>query len=121
YRDGTIYWAPGPGAHVLREPILGKYRELGEAGGVLSFPSSDDAPDGTGRRCTFLHGAIAQSDATGVHALRGTIATRWLELGGGTGDLGLPTTEQLQPPGKKTYQRFQRGRLVLDGSTVTEE
>lgn len=69
-----IYWSPATGAHVVYGAIRAKWFELGDAGGQLGYPTTDeiDNPDnantGRGDRCErFQGGYISWSTDTGSH------------------------------------------------------
>ena len=92
------------------------------------------APVAGGLVNRFERGRISWSAATGAHATRGAIATRYAQLGGEGGPLGFPVAEEravdITPgpwrrPGAVALRRsdFQRGSLVLDPRTgrVTQQ
>jgi uncharacterized protein with LGFP repeats len=60
FAAGTIYYAPGTGAHALWGNVLDTYLSHGGAGGKLGMPLSRVRPrPGGGVRASFEHGSIA--------------------------------------------------------------
>lgn len=80
---GEIYWSPGTGAHLVYGAIREKWLELGDAGGQLGYPTTDEIDNvdnaSTGRRdrCQrFAGGYISWSTDTGAHPhTNGTVST----------------------------------------------
>ncbi len=50
-------------------------------------------------RREYEHGSVYWSDRTGAHEVHGEIAERWLDVGGESSFLGLPTTDELRLTG----------------------
>jgi uncharacterized protein with LGFP repeats len=59
YQNGTIYYTPQSGAHVVRGPIGDRWLSLGAEHSELGYPAGDEMiwPDGR-RSMTFEHGTI---------------------------------------------------------------
>lgn len=99
FANGTFYWSPATGAHVVYGAIADFYRRVGGPQGRLGFPTSDelDLPDAPGARYnTFEHGAIVWYPDTGASELAplkvrlGTVDTKEDEgFGRGQNDLTI--------------------------------
>ena len=69
FQFGAMYWTPSTGAQPVRGGMRAAWDAVGQDGGALGFPTSDELPaaDGAGRVQNFQGGAIYYSDATGAH------------------------------------------------------
>jgi uncharacterized protein with LGFP repeats len=120
------------GTHVVTQPVLSKWRELGEQAGVLGYPSRDTRPaaDPTSSYGYFsklahgrlsYRGAIYANPVVGSHWLRGPIFETYLEERSEVGPLGYPSSDELHAgaPGA-TYNDFAvvstAGRVVSRGA-----
>jgi hypothetical protein len=115
YQNGTIYWHPSTGCHEVHGAILFKWNAMGRETSWLGYPVSDETHDanGVGRHSKFQNGAIYWSPDTGPHPLRPEILKLWQDLGGETGRLGYPITDELDGPyGGSRYQQFQNGSSI---------
>ncbi len=126
FAGGTMYWSAATGAHEVQGLILQKYLQLGGPAGVLQFPTSDEAPAGAGRFNQFSGqgGSIYWSGATGAHEIQGLIGTKYLQMGGPTGVLQFPTSDELAAPGGAgRYNTFsgQGGSIYWSGATGAHE
>jgi hypothetical protein len=102
YAGGAIYWSAATGAHAVKGAILARYQALGGPSGVLGFPTTDEQPTGPGRVSHFTGrgagAAVYWTLATGAQSVRGAILAHYTALGGPTGVLGFPTTDELGTP-----------------------
>ncbi len=83
--------------------ILTHYNSLGDAGGIMGFPTSseEETPSGDGRMNTFeafatggsTGGAIYWSSATGAFEMHGNLYTKYLVYGSTGSGLGYPTSD----------------------------
>lgn len=99
FANGTFFWSPATGAHVVYGAIADFYRSVGGPQGRLGFPTSDelDLPDAPGARYnTFERGAIAWYPDAGAMELAplmvriGTVDTKEDEgFGRGQNDLTI--------------------------------
>jgi GH25 family lysozyme M1 (1,4-beta-N-acetylmuramidase) len=99
FQNGTIYYSATTGTHLVQSAILARYRALGGPAGTLGFPLTDQlvASNGVGRYNDFSGkggSSIYWSATTGAHAVQGAIRTHWTALGGPTGFLGYPITDE---------------------------
>lgn len=128
FQNGRISWSASTGAWELRGPILTAYEQRDAEAGVLGFPLSGDAPvdDGRGRYGRFQRGRLSWGPETGAHAVTGTFAERYEQLGAERGSLGYPLAdaqiERTSPfkrfgmtPGRR--QEFEHGTLVQEERT----
>jgi uncharacterized protein with LGFP repeats len=73
-----------------------------------------DVPGG-GKGQDYVNGSIFWSPQTGARAVRGTIAAHYREMGGPTGILGYPITDEMPTPGNTGwYSHFSRP----DGASI---
>jgi hypothetical protein len=106
------------GTHVVTQPVLSKWRALGEQAGVLGYPSGDtrpaaDAASAYGYFSKLAHGrvvyrgAIYANPVVGSHWLRGAIFECYRRYGAEAGLLGCPMSDE-QPAGSSgaTYNDF---------------
>ena len=99
FENGSIYWHPKTGAHVVLGAIRGKWREtLGTGPAFLGYPTTDESttPDGRGRYNHFLridNGAVASiywTPTTGPVEIYGDIRKKWASMGWERSSLGYP-------------------------------
>lgn len=121
HRDGQ------PAAHEVHGAILERYLATGGPS-AWGFPVTDETPlrrrSGSssteiGRSSEFENCTFHWSPATGAREVHGDIRRKYLELGGPTGQLGLPTTDEGPIPGVSGPARangFQHGSLCWYGS-----
>ena len=126
FQRGRISWRPGFRAFDVQGPLAVHYEALGAEAGVLGYPLSGQVAVGAGFANAFERGRISWSAATGAHATRGRIATRYVQLGAETGSLGFPVSEEevvrdgtFKRPGEpvRRRSRFERGSLSYDERT----
>ncbi|HZM76407.1 MAG TPA: hypothetical protein VFC19_11800 [Candidatus Limnocylindrales bacterium] len=66
-------------------------------------------PDENG---TVIESTVAWSAHTGTHSVRGDIRDLWLELGGESGTLGYPTSDEIPTTdGRGRRNRFEHGEI----------
>jgi uncharacterized protein with LGFP repeats/glucose/arabinose dehydrogenase len=124
YTKGYVYWSPEAGVHEVHGAILNSYLA---AGSHLKFgvPTTDElsTPDGRGRYALFTGGrAIYWTEQTLAHTVLGAIYPKWTSLGGQTGFLGYPATDQLPTPdGVGLFNHFQGGSIYTHPGVGTFE
>ncbi|MGW6405857.1 FG-GAP-like repeat-containing protein [Streptomyces vinaceus] len=101
--SASIYWHPSNGAWTVINGIRQKWMSLGAETGVMGYPTSDEAVtfDNNGWFSTFSGGgggAIYFTFEFGGQSVRGTIYKKYIELGGPSGPLGYPTTDEINHP-----------------------
>lgn len=91
------------------DPITDYYNQLGGArGSYLSDPvSAEYSTAGGGEAQDFRGGTIYWSAATGAHAMQGIILAKYKAIGGPSGGIGYPITDELgTPDGVGRYNHF---------------
>ncbi|MEH2060379.1 MAG: Calx-beta domain-containing protein [Nostoc sp.] len=112
--NDNSYWVGGD--------FWNKFIEVGAAGGILHYPTSDRYSTVNGAlRQDFQGGAIIKSDK-GIFTVYGGIASQYLQVEGGEkGRLGLPTSGEISIGNGVVVQNFEKGRIVWNnGPTRTE-
>jgi hypothetical protein len=70
FLNGSIYWHPDAGVHVVRGQIRSKWEELGWERGLLGFPTTDTEQTADGQWVNhFQYGSIFWSAATGYRVV----------------------------------------------------
>jgi hypothetical protein len=124
FTGGSIYWTPATGAHEVHGAIREQWAAMGWELGVAGYPLTDETatPDGTGRFNHFTGGSIYWTPATGAHEVHGLIAAHYAELGGPTGLLGFPLTDETATPdGTGRYNHFTGGSIYWTPATGAHE
>ncbi|MFI7483454.1 S8 family serine peptidase [Kocuria sp. M1R5S2] len=112
FRHGRIVWSPATGAAALYGAIGARHASTGGERGVLGHPLGDERAGSTGvAHQSFQHGRILWSAATGAHSLHGAIGRAHAGLGGESGRLGLPVSQEYAV-GDSVVQRFQGGAIA---------
>ncbi len=108
--DASIYWTPATGAWSVNGAIRAHWAAMGWERSILGYPTSDESgtPDGAGRYNNFANnGSVYWSPGTGAWSVRGAIRDHYFSLGGPTGLLGYPVTdESVTPDGLGRYNHF---------------
>ena len=113
FRNGSAFWSPETGAHVLIGAILAKYNALGGPAGWLGFPKTSEltTPDGKGRYVHFERGSVYWTPETGAQAIPGDMFAAWGKGGYEGGPLGYPV-EEAKAAGGGYIQKFEKGYLT---------
>ncbi|MFJ5954628.1 GDSL-type esterase/lipase family protein [Paenarthrobacter sp. NPDC092416] len=120
YQHGTIIWSPGSGARALTGAIRAYWSATGGQNGALGYPVSEEFRQEDFVYQQFQGGTVYWSAATGAHSTtHGDIHNRYVALGGGAGQLGLPLTDKL-PRAGGLVQQFTHGWLVWGPDTGTK-
>jgi len=124
FAGGAIYFSPDTGARIMFGAILDRYRSLGgPADGDLGFPTIDEGPGRApqSRNSTFSAAdkpVIFWTPDTGAWVVRGAINAAWDRLGGSTGVLGVPVSDE-SFDGDVVSQKFSGGQITFDARTKT--
>ena len=115
YQNGSLYWSPGRGAHLVYGSIRAKWAELGWERG-FGYPLTDECgtPDGVGRFNHFQSASIYWTLQTGAHEVHGAIREKWASLGWERSYLGYPMTDEIAVPNDPAgtrYNNFQGGSI----------
>jgi len=114
YQNGSLYWSPGRGAHLVHGRIRDKWAQTGWEQG-FGYPLTDElgTPDGAGRYNHFQSCSIYWTPQTDAHEVHGAIRERWAQLGWERSYLGYPTSDEIQATdGVHRYSLFQHGSIV---------
>jgi hypothetical protein len=116
FSGGRIYWSAATGAHALQGAVLARYLAGGTAA-LLKLPTTDETAVTGGSRTVFQGGHIYRS-SVGARVVSGATLARYLALGGSTGVLGLPTSEEVaaQVAGARVTV-FAKGRIYWSSAT----
>jgi unsaturated chondroitin disaccharide hydrolase len=76
------------------DPVTAYYQQLGGASSYLGAPKAAVHDVTGGRAQDYANGSIYWPSATGAHAVRGAINTRYIALGGPAGTLKFPTSDE---------------------------
>ena len=102
------------------DPIAAHYNALGGASSFLGAPTGPEEPVGNGQMQTFQGGTIYFSPSTGAFEVHGSILGHYQVLGGPTGVLGFPTSDELATQGAGgRFNTFQNSGDVIDWSPAT--
>lgn len=113
FDGGEAWWSAGTGAVSVQSLFLPAYRERGGADGPMGLPTAEAARLEGGSMQHFQGGVLYRSDSDGtiLATTAGEIQTRYDELGGPQGELGLPTGDKVDVAGGR-YQAFEGGVLL---------
>jgi uncharacterized protein with LGFP repeats len=116
----TIYWSPSTPAVRLDGPINSKFWSEGGPNGRFGYPLGDIGKVGDGRYASFnTQVTIFQSDTKGTHWISGALRAKLDALGGVTGSLGFPTSDQLATNGPNgLYVLFGPNKVILWGANT---
>ena len=120
FQRGRLSWSSATGTHATYGSIHARYAELGFEGGVLGFPTGDEASaaGGAGRYSPFQGGRISYSAATGSHETTGSIWALYVSIGAEAGELGFPTSSPVDvSDGSGVFSRFVSGRISWSPDT----
>ena len=123
FQKGAIV-ARGSQAFEVHGGIYQRWRALGGLGSPIS--DEEVAPGGAGRRSRFLSGDIYWKSSTNVTgSVGGPIRDQWEALGGPTGLLGYPITDETPVMRESRvvgrFVRFEHGVIYWSSSTGAHE
>ncbi|MCS4255979.1 hypothetical protein M2405_004282 [Rhodococcus erythropolis] len=103
--NGPIYWSAAGGAHPVVNHFLAAWARHGYEGGYIGYPTTDEIvnADGVGRRQEFT-GAAIYWRLNEAYSIGGAIRDKWAAMGGESGALGYPITDEL--PGVRHGGRY---------------
>jgi uncharacterized protein with LGFP repeats len=114
FQNGSIFWSPGTGAHVVQGAVGARWRSLGAENGALGYPVGGPSCGLPAGGCTqpFQGGDVSWSAATGARVVGGAIAVKWTAFGRERGALGYPVMDRsCGLAGGGCYQVFQHGTV----------
>ena len=118
FQKGNIYVSSKYGARIVTGAILEKYVKTGGPA-KWGMPTTDElpAPNG-GRSMRFEKARIYWSAGSGARVVFGAILERYLSLGGASGKLGMPTSDEYAiTTGRR--QDFTGGYITFNAATGT--
>ena len=115
---GNIYWSAATDAHPVAHDFLTKWGDHGYETGFMKYPTTDEIVLTGGRRQEFQGASIYWSQINGAHSVQGKIREKWLALGGSSGSLGFPTSDEVVlPDGQGRMNHFEHGSIYWHPST----
>jgi uncharacterized protein with LGFP repeats len=95
FQGGSVYWAPGLGAHAVRGALRDRWGALAWERGRLGYPVAGEVCGLRDGGCfqPFQGGAVYWSPHTGAHAVFGVIRDRWASRGWEAGQYGYPVQD----------------------------
>ncbi len=120
--NGKIFYSPATGANVVTGQVLAKYESVGGPEGDLGFPITGEVDGGVAPASRMSSFAAADKPVIfwtpdyGAVIVRGAMNAAWEKLGGATGTLGAPVSDQNQN-GDVITQKFSGGALTYDTAT----
>ncbi|MBP2413169.1 D-alanyl-D-alanine carboxypeptidase [Arthrobacter stackebrandtii] len=119
YRNGSIYWSPGTGAHMAVGAILGRWGSLNWERGFLGYPTTDESCTLAGSGCVqkYQGGRMYWQRSAGANPVKGGIGARWDQMGAEHGVLGYPISgENCTLVSGGCVQNFQGGYVYWQPS-----
>ncbi len=119
YRNGSIYWSAGTGAHVTVGAIAGRWAMFTWERGFLGFPTTDENCTLVNRGCmqNFQGGRIFWQPSAGANPVAGGIGATWDRTGAEQGPLGYPISgENCTLIDGGCVQKYQRGFIYWQPS-----
>ncbi|MGU3500430.1 LGFP repeat-containing protein [Mycobacterium sp. C31M] len=119
YTGGKIFYSPATGANVVTGQVLAKYESVGGPTGDLGFPTASEGDGGLAPQSAVVPFAAEDKPVIfwtpdfGAVIVRGAMNAAWDKLGGATGELGAPKTDQTDNGGVIT-QQFSGGSISWD-------
>ncbi|KRE31816.1 hypothetical protein ASG82_02290 [Mycobacterium sp. Soil538] len=120
--NGKIFYSPDTGANVVTGQVLAKYESVGGPEGDLGFPITGEVDGGVAPASRMSSFAAADKPVIfwtpdyGAVIVRGAMNAAWEKLGGATGALGAPVSDQSQS-GDTITQKFSGGALTYNTAT----
>ena len=120
--NGKIFYSPDTGAKVVTGQVLAKYESVGGPEGDLGFPITGEVDGGVAPASRMSSFAAADKPVIfwtpdyGAVIVRGAMNAAWEKLGGATGALGAPVSDQSQS-GDVITQKFSGGALTYNTAT----
>jgi hypothetical protein len=113
FQHGAIYWTAALGAFAVDGGVYQKWQAMGGVTSRLGAPVGNvqESADGLGRIGFFKNGAIYWTAAHGAYEIDGAIYSTWKALGGETGALGEPISNERVTAGGGRFADFQYGSI----------
>lgn len=113
FQNGSLYWTPQTGVHVVRGAILDEWGKQGFERGPAGYPMGPEVktPSRDGAVQGFENGPFYYSQSTGVHRVQGLILGKYAQLGFENSPLGFPVAEEQPLKDLGRYSRFEGGNI----------
>lgn len=123
FAGGKVFYTPETGAFAVTGDILAKYESAGGPAGDFGFPVASEADGGVPDSRVQAFSApdnpvIFWTPDHGAVIVGGAMKAAWDELGGATGELGVPTGDQ-NTEGTTVTQQFSGGELAWNSADNT--
>ena len=116
FQGGRLYWSKPAGAHAVTGAVRDHHDAYGGAAGPLGVPVGDLARVTDAVAQQLFAGGQVYLRAGQARHVRGAIRDRYLALGGPTGRLGLPVSDEYDVPGGRRSD-FDTGQLTWNATT----
>lgn len=115
YERGHLYWRSANGVHEVHGAILERFLSSGGTG-KWGFPTTDELRRWGGASTRFDRARIYWTSRHGAHVLYGAIGAKYVEVGEGASELGMPTSGEY---GVSVGRRvnFEHGTITWNRST----
>ncbi|MBA2282221.1 MAG: twin-arginine translocation signal domain-containing protein [Actinomycetota bacterium] len=123
FEAGGIFATATTGAHDVQNPTLSAWYRYGGPTGTLGYPGADSValPEG-GQWTRFERGSVVSRPDIGDRVVRGAVHVKYLELGGPTGALGVPVTDEAGTGDRRgQVSWFQSGAIFWTAATGAHE
>ena len=120
FEGGNIIYNPAvDGAFLVYGGMLTKYGQLGYSNHPLGLPTSDRRHnDAKGNDYQTFDGGVINQYGGHAYETHGAIWAKWNGLGGATGPVGLPTSDEQQTARVDgRYETFEGGNLIYNPAT----
>jgi uncharacterized protein with LGFP repeats len=123
FEAGGIFATATTGAHDVQNPTLSAWYGYGGPGGTLGYPIANSvALDGGGQWTQFERGSVVSRSDVGNRVVRGGINAKYVAIGGPTGVLGLPVTDEAAVGDRRgQVSWFQLGAIFWTATTAAHE
>lgn len=113
FEHGDVHWSPTTGTHWTHGGMNAYWAARKWENGYLGYPTSDERPVNGGTEQDFQRAVLVWRRQTGaVHAVRGSIRSRYAHENGADGWLGFPVSEERHLRKNGGYsQSFEHGQV----------
>lgn len=122
YFDGGLAIKSNSGTYFIS---LGAFHDAwkssGGSSGIIGKPTSNPTKEVSRIWQTFERGIMIKKDSlqTAYFMQSGNILNKWRSLGGSTGELGVPISNEYSEKDGRSWQRFDNGYIISSESTGT--
>ena len=117
FENGSIYWTPGTGAHVIPKDMFDHWETNGWETGDLGYPVGEAVTIDDGLVQEFQGGYLTRNpNGETHHIVHGAIADTYGDMDTARSPLGYPTSEEIQVTGG-AFQAFENGNIYWSPQT----